>query len=647
MITWEQAVAKSQQLHKRRLELLGKKQAIEEQRQTALNDLTQAQERVMATDFVREILDNLQKKEHERAVGAYEQLLGAFLSDVLPGERQIVMDLHADRGAPALDIFIKKGEHQPLEDAWLGTGGSVTNLLSTGLRLVALLRSGQRRFLVLDESDCWIKPDLIPKYAAIVSQMSRELGVQVLMISHHDESLFAQHIPHRLKLSKLGSGLLQADWSPSSDIPAWQPEQGGIRSIAIKDFQSHQHTTVPLSYDVTLLQGDNDIGKSAVVNALRAVFDGDSNDTLIRHHAASAQVFIDFGPDHYLSWQRFRKGKVKVSYKLIDPSSGETLHASDGTKVPEWVQADMKIGKIEGLDVQIGQQQDPVFLLNQTASIRAKALAIGQESGHVNQMMLFDKQEVQDAKTVVKYSEKILEKTRHQIEVLANLGESNLSETLEHIQQRALLLNKSQLFWDKWNQAYQTTILLTQLGPKPHLATPREQHPPAQALCLRWARAFMQERILRTLGTFTATHMPVARTEGMLGLVEKWTTSTIQERILQRLGPAPTLALPQERQDEQRLVGRWSKSAQIFDVLNTLADRAPPVAPTTLTHNGTQQHIHALIGTWRNARHQQSTTQQEFGIAQQEETQAQEALNNIDACPTCGQHWPHNKHGTH
>jgi len=74
------------------------------------------------------------------------------------------------------------------EDILSGQGGSVCNIMSVGLRLLALsqLDPGRHRpFLVLDEQDCWLRPDLIPRFAKLIRKIGDRLGFQVLYISHH------------------------------------------------------------------------------------------------------------------------------------------------------------------------------------------------------------------------------------------------------------------------------------------------------------------------------------------------------------------------------------------------------------------------------------------------------------------------------
>lgn len=635
---WTTAHQRATKLRQRRTVLETQQTMVEQSRQRDLALSIDAQERIQAGDFVKEILERLQQREHERAVGAYEQLLGAFLSDVLPGERQIVMDLHTDRGAAALDIYIKKGENSPLEDAWLGTGGSVTNLLSTGLRLVALLRSGQRRFLVLDESDCWIKPDLIPQYASVVEQMAQELGVQILMISHHDESLFAQHIAHRLRLSKMKGGMLTAEWSPTSNIPQWDEQQKGLRSIGLKDFQSHQNTFIPLAPDVTLLQGDNDIGKSAVVNALRAVFDADANDTLIKHHAASAQVTLDFGPEHLLTWQRFRKGKVKTSYRLLNVDTQQVIHATDGTKVPEWLNDTLKIGQVEGLDIQIGQQQDPVFLLNQPASTRAKALSIGQESGHVNAMMLLDRQELADAKSTVKTCEKNLETARRQLNVFATLSplEMDWEATVQRATQRQQQAEQALRVWRIWKTAAQRAQIVD-VGPAPALTLPTPTSTAHRAFLARWAPLMDKVEILQEVNAFLPSRpVPLPRSEPVKALREKWKTVQKRVDVLAPLETAARLDIPHPTSvAHTALLERWDKAQHTHAVLAQLPAHAP--TPPTLHAPSAWS---AVAGKWSALETECTHLGHSIDDLEREEQRQQQALHDsFPACPTCQRSW--------
>jgi hypothetical protein len=87
-----------------------------------------------------------------------------------------------------------QGDGEQVEDIMSGQGGSVCNILSVGLRLIALSQlqpETHRPFLVLDEQDCWIRPALIPGFMRLIGEIADRLELQLLVISHHPLDLFA------------------------------------------------------------------------------------------------------------------------------------------------------------------------------------------------------------------------------------------------------------------------------------------------------------------------------------------------------------------------------------------------------------------------------------------------------------------------
>lgn len=401
-------------------QLLARKALLEKEYEELKSDVSLAMVRVSWQPEVKEFLDYLQMQEHENSVGAYERLLTAFMEEVLPGYRKVVFDLTIERNAPALNIFIKKGENMPPEDALMGTGGSVTNILVTGLRIISLLRSGQRKFLVLDEPDCWLNPEHIPTFCKVIDEMARELGIQIFMISHYVTTEF-NGIDHKVLLYKQGDKL---DTTIIGEVPQWEEGDEGIRSIKLTDFQSHANTYIPLSPGVTLFMGDNDIGKSAVVTALRSVFYGEGNKTYIQHFKDKATVQIEFSDRRMLYWERNNKGKYKETYIMLDENHGidNPLHRNDGASKPDWLFEETGIGMIDDLDIQLSWQKKPLSILDSSASVRAKALAIGSEGDYVQGMMILSKEELAESKTVIKQGEKKLESWRVQLNYLKNIG---------------------------------------------------------------------------------------------------------------------------------------------------------------------------------------------------------------------------------
>lgn len=147
-------------------------------------------------------LDTLSEKLFQQRIKVLEEKLTLALQEVL--EQPLVLKAHRSfkRTMASIEFFIEKEGKS--EDILKGQGGSVANVLSVCLRMFALTTldpKEHRRFIVLDEQDCWLRPDLVPRFVKIVQMASRELGFQVLMISHHEISAFEGYADRILQLN--------------------------------------------------------------------------------------------------------------------------------------------------------------------------------------------------------------------------------------------------------------------------------------------------------------------------------------------------------------------------------------------------------------------------------------------------------------
>ena len=55
--------------------------------------------------------------------------------------------------------------------------------------------------------------------------------------------------------------------------------------------------------------------------------------------------------------------------------------------MPAWVTQALGIAKIDELDIQLISQKKPVFLLNESPSVRAQLLSVGRESGRLHELI--------------------------------------------------------------------------------------------------------------------------------------------------------------------------------------------------------------------------------------------------------------------
>lgn len=145
-----------------------------------------------------------------RAMGSLEELSTALFGEILDeievnltyalgeilGQDRVVSTVREIKGN-RLQVHFQihnQGEAEKVEDILTGQGGSVCNILSVGLRLIALSQLDQSRhrpFLVLDEQDCWLRPSLVPRFMKMIGEICQRLDIQALVISHHPLDLFA------------------------------------------------------------------------------------------------------------------------------------------------------------------------------------------------------------------------------------------------------------------------------------------------------------------------------------------------------------------------------------------------------------------------------------------------------------------------
>ena len=163
-------------------------------------------------DKVTVALEQLSEQLFQQLLGVVQEKLTVALQEIL--EQPIRFRAEADfkRGAATVEFSVEREGNS--EDIMRGQGGSVANILSVGLRMFALTTLDQeqhRRFLVLDEQDCWLRPDLVPRLVKIVRDAADALGFQVLMISHHDVELFERYADRIYQLRLGPDGAVEAE----------------------------------------------------------------------------------------------------------------------------------------------------------------------------------------------------------------------------------------------------------------------------------------------------------------------------------------------------------------------------------------------------------------------------------------------------
>lgn len=173
-------------------------------------EITQNDAYIAVAERVTPVLQSLSDRLFRKLLDVVEAKISVALQEVLDQPLKLKAKVDFSHSATSVWFVIdREGED---EDPMLGQGGSVANVLSVGLRLLALAtlpEKTHRGFLVLDEQDCWLRPELVPALVKIVARTGRELGFQVLMISHHDVAIFEKYADKIYRLAPMMGGVVR------------------------------------------------------------------------------------------------------------------------------------------------------------------------------------------------------------------------------------------------------------------------------------------------------------------------------------------------------------------------------------------------------------------------------------------------------
>ncbi|MCX8016357.1 MAG: AAA family ATPase [Rhodocyclaceae bacterium] len=484
------------------------------------------------------VLDEAQRRVNQHIVAGLSTVLSYLLQAVLADpDRSIVCETELDARAQAQLRFCVQRAEGEQEDILSGNGGSVANVVCTGLRLLAVQRAARaRKFLVLDEPDCWLAPDRVSAFVHALSRATQAMAepMQVLLITHHDlaqaDAQFdiVDLLQHEQRL-QVRAQLRQAALAHQ------------IRSVRLINWRSHTDTVVPLGAGVTVLRGANNLGKSAVVEALRCLFYGGARADVVRHGQDEARVVLELANGQTLEMTRRRRGAPAVLYRWLD-SNAQLLREEIGARgsAPEWIEQACGIAAVEGLQVHVADQKRPLFLLDEPASRQMALLSIGQEAQAMSELTERFRQRKRSEQQSLREAEEVLERLRRlQIAV---------QEERPALAQAQDLPQKAQALQQQVRRLADARALLQAMRPLQALQQQRLRPadlallPDIEPLRQAWAQwqALRQLRPVRSLLGQEAVGVPALRWQDMAPL----RSCLLQLRRLHPLQSLPMLAPP-------------------------------------------------------------------------------------------------------
>ena len=151
-----------------------------------------------------------------------------------------------------------------------------------------------------------------------------------------------------------------------------------IKKVELHNFQSHEYTEMEFDRGLNVILGNSDVGKTAILRAIKwALYNEPKGDYFIRQGEKDVSVKVTFSNGVVVERA---KTPSKNSYFLIDSSGNEMRFEGFGIDVPKEITDVTNMYKVS-LDnsnnktiLNIAEQLDGPFLLNEQASLRASAI---------------------------------------------------------------------------------------------------------------------------------------------------------------------------------------------------------------------------------------------------------------------------------
>lgn len=151
-----------------------------------------------------------------------------------------------------------------------------------------------------------------------------------------------------------------------------------IKKVELHNFQSHEFTEMEFDRGLNVILGNSDVGKTAILRAIKwALYNEPKGDYFIRQGEKDVSCKVTFSNGVVV--ERL-KTPSKNSYFLVDASGNEMRFEGFGIDVPKEITDVTNMYKVS-LDnsnnktiLNIAEQLDGPFLLNEQASLRASAI---------------------------------------------------------------------------------------------------------------------------------------------------------------------------------------------------------------------------------------------------------------------------------
>jgi hypothetical protein len=149
---------------------------------------------------LKHLLDVMVKDEINRMAG----LMTYGLKTVFDDQKLSFVPIMSRKGDR---VHIELNTHNDgIEGSFGSFGGSVAVIESFLLRILCMLKMNLARFMLLDETFAAVGSEYIPNTSRLINEISKKLGLDVLLVTHQPE--FQTYADHVYKVKESPKGLV-------------------------------------------------------------------------------------------------------------------------------------------------------------------------------------------------------------------------------------------------------------------------------------------------------------------------------------------------------------------------------------------------------------------------------------------------------
>lgn len=196
------------QLRNRLERLKGQKQKLQEQGKQYKRQLKEVKKQLRLHEQTREIVRLAAMKTQEQLRFHLSNITSLALETIFPEPYELEVEFVPRRNKTECDIYLTTSDGNkinPLDES----GGGVVDVTSFALRIAcwSMKSPKSRPVILLDEPFKHLSADLLENASEVLGELCRELGLQMLTVTHEQELLAAAKVIYKVekknKISKI------------------------------------------------------------------------------------------------------------------------------------------------------------------------------------------------------------------------------------------------------------------------------------------------------------------------------------------------------------------------------------------------------------------------------------------------------------